>query len=270
MSRPTVSILIPSFRTPDLTRLCLRLLNKHTRREEIQVVVIDNDSRDESVEYLRSLRWIRLIERQRVAGELPAQAHSRALDLALEQVGTPYVLSMHTDTLVRDAGWLHYLLDRLTSRPEIAGVGSWKLEAKSIYKVVAKRTESCLQSLIGSFTRRADERVGTDPRGARYLRSHCALYRTDLIRRYGLSFSRGGESAGKALHRTLLEKGHEMLFLPPATLMRYVLHLNHATMVLNPELGARQRTIRAGRSRLARMMALVEAERVLADDRLDR
>ncbi len=269
MSRPDVTILIPSFRTPDLTRLCLRLVNKYTRREEIQIVVIDNDSRDESVEYLRSLRWIQLIERQRVAGERPAHSHSRALDLAFEQVGTPYVLVMHTDTLVRDAGWLPYLRDRLTSRPGIAGVGSWKLEAKSIYKVVAKKTESCLQSVIGSFTRRKDESVGTEPRGARYLRSHCALYRTDLIRRYGLTFSRDGESAGKALHRKLLERGHEMLFLPPATLMRYVLHLNHATMVLNPELGARQRTIRAGQSRLTRMMALVDAERVLADARLD-
>ena len=186
-----------------------------------------------------------------------------------EQVTTPYVLSMHTDTLVRDAGWLPYLRDRLTSRPEIAGVGSWKLEAKSLGKMIAKRTESRLQSLIGSFSRRTEETVDTKPRGARYLRSHCALYRTELIRRYKLGFSRDGERAGETLHRKLLERGHEMLFLPPATLMRYVLHLNHATMVLNPELGARKRTIRAGRSRLSRMMALVDAERVLADARLD-
>ena len=72
------------------------------------------------------------------------------------------------------------------------------------------------------------------------------------------------------MHARLLERGHKTVLVPPKTLMRYVLHLNHATMVLNPELGATRRTILTGRSRLKRMMALVEAEEVLADDSLDR
>lgn len=269
MCRPDVSILIASFGTPDLTRLCLRLINKHTRREEIRVVVVDNDSRDESVAYLRSLRWIELIERQRVAGERPALSHSLALDLAFERVATPYVLTLHTDTLVHNCGWLGYLRAALESRPEIAGVGSWKLETRSPSMEFVANASSWFRSRIARLRGRARETGETDAPRARFLRSHCALYRTDLIRRYGLSFSQDGESAGKALHRELLARGHEMVFLPPQVLLGYVMHVNHATMVLHPELGARKRTVRAGRSRLGRVMALVDAERVLNDDRLD-
>lgn len=267
MTSPDVSILIPSFRTPVLTRLCLRLISKHTPREEIRVFVIDNDSRDASLDYLRSLRWIELIERSPPAGERPAEAHSHALDLAFQRVATPYVLALHTDTLVRRAGWLSYLRNALERRPDIAGVGSWKLEAKPFFRGLAGRAGAWIRRRLVPTTARREGRSETGR--ARFLRTHCALYRTDLIRRYGLSFSQNGEGPGKALHREMCERGHEMVFLPPKDLMRYVLHLNHATMVLNPDLGARRHTVRAGRSRMRRLMPLVDAERVLADESLD-
>ncbi|MBL8704260.1 MAG: glycosyltransferase, partial [Rhodospirillales bacterium] len=60
---PLVTVLVPNYRTPELTRLCLRLLRKHTPPGRIRVIAIDNDSRDESLDYLRSLAWISLIER---------------------------------------------------------------------------------------------------------------------------------------------------------------------------------------------------------------
>src|SRR3990167_9334292 len=111
--QPKVTILIPHYKTFALTKLCLRLIRKHTDPVLAKVIVIDNDSRDESVDYLRSLSWIELIERTGIPDEGAISAHARALDLALERVTTPYVLSIHTDTLVKRPDWLSYLIDPL-------------------------------------------------------------------------------------------------------------------------------------------------------------
>ena len=44
------TILIPNYKTPDLTKLCLRTLRRLTDLSRTRVVVVDNDSADESLE----------------------------------------------------------------------------------------------------------------------------------------------------------------------------------------------------------------------------
>ncbi len=106
-----------------------------------KVIVMDNDSQDDSLDYLRTLPWIELIERKAIPGETPVQSHSRALDMALEQVDTPYVLSIHTDTLIKNPKWLEFLISQMEDDPTIAGVGSWKLESKPFWRQVLKNME---------------------------------------------------------------------------------------------------------------------------------
>ena len=57
------TICIVNYKTEELTRLCLRAIRKFTK-VPYEVVVIDNDSGDGSLKYLRSLKWIHLIERR--------------------------------------------------------------------------------------------------------------------------------------------------------------------------------------------------------------
>ena len=99
MPQPLVTILVPNYKTLELTKLCLRLLRKYTNPKQVHVLVIDNDSNDDSIEYLRSLSWIELIERKNISGDPGLVSHGLALDMALEKVTTPYVMSIHTDTL---------------------------------------------------------------------------------------------------------------------------------------------------------------------------
>ena len=101
MPDPIVTALIPNYKTLKVTKLCLRLLRKYTDPKKISIIVIDNDSQDESLKYLKSLKYITLIERKKKQDDTPSLSHARALDLALEKVTTPYVLSMHTDTFVK-------------------------------------------------------------------------------------------------------------------------------------------------------------------------
>jgi hypothetical protein len=102
-----------------------------------------------------------------------------------------------------------------------------------------------------------------------YLRSHLALYRTDLLKKYATSFGAGEETAGKVLHKTLEEHGHRMIFIPSTDLIRYAVHLNHATMILNPQLGSREKTVKKGARRIHAMLRKMKAEQILKDSSLD-
>ena len=269
MSQPQVSILIPNYKTPELTRICLRLIRKYTDISRVQVIAIDNNSGDDSLDYLRSLSWITLIERAPEEDDTPPLSHSRALDMALDKVNAPYVLSIHTDTFMHHPGWLDFLLSHIEGKEDVAGVGSWKLENKPLYKRILKRIEFAIQSVYYPLVGKADKLMGSG-KNYYYLRSHCALYRMDALHKVGTDFSDGNETAGKVMHRKLVEAGHKMMFLPSETLSSYIYHANHATMVLNPELGSSDSSIKKGRVRVEAMLKKVEANKILADESLDR
>ena len=291
MLEPKVTILIPNYRTLMLTKLCLRLIRKHTDPSLIHVIVIDNDSCDDSTEYLRSLSWIELIERESVKGEIPALAHSRALDLGLEKVTTQYVLSIHTDTFVKHHNWLGALLLEIEKDPNIAGIGSWKLEdgpsfAKRFWKIFEFKIRAGFYSITKNMERLSHVKsqrnsgyydlfqlnsstLNYTDRDYYYLRSHCALYRMDLIHRYGLTFSKGKQTAGSMMHSILVQNNHKMIFLSISFLNKYLVHLNHATMVLHPELGLKNRVIRKGIKRIRTELKKLKSDEILQEDALD-
>jgi glycosyltransferase involved in cell wall biosynthesis len=232
-----VAILIPHYKTLKMTKLCLDLLKKNTNLDKAELVVIDNGSNDDSSDYLKSLDWITLITREKVDGEKGATAHSNALDLALEQVTSPYFLSIHTDTFVIHPKWLEFLLTHIQSDTTLAGVGSWKLEFKPWYKRILKKIEAIWQEKIWyPLIGKGDGAIAGKGDNYYYLRSHCALYKTDYVRAHASGFNDGDETAGKVMHRKLEQSGFTMKFLESSDLSRYVRHLNHATAILNPEL----------------------------------
>ncbi len=260
MNQP-VSIILPNYKTPELTRLCLRSLRKYTPPDAVRVIAVDNASGDASLDYLRSLGWIRLIERTPadIAGMKPALMHTTAMDLAFQQVDTPFVLSFHTDTIVSSPDWLDFLLGEINKSGRIAGVGSWKLEFIPPAKRFGKKLE-VVENRVKQF-------LGLKKPEVQFLRSHCALYRTDLLRQYTRGFG-DGESAGKSIHRRLTEAGFTLEFIPPDVLIRYMDHLNHATMILNPSIGSRRTSSRRARRSLDAKMARYRD--ILADDSLDK
>ena len=251
------TVIIPNYKTPELTRLCLRSLRKHTDLGKVRIVVVDNDSSDDSLEYLRSLKWITLVERK-TGSESGPEMHARALDEALKLVDTPFFAVMHTDTIVVSDEWLDYLLGAFDGDPKLAGVGSWKLEKSSKLKYCGQRLEELVRRIFLRRRRAPEER---------YLRSHCAVYRTELVRRFTKGFF-DGETAGRSLHRMLVSSGYGMRFLESFELGRYIRHLNHATMILNPS--GEGRTSRASsRKKLAGKMDDAAFAAILADDTLD-
>jgi GT2 family glycosyltransferase len=268
MNQPQVTILVPNYKTLTLTQLCLRLLRKYTDLNQAKVIVIDNDSKDASLDYLRTVKWIELIERKAIPGETPVQSHSQALDDALARVTTPYVLSIHTDTLVKHPKWLEFLIAQIEKDNNIAGVGSWKLENKPFYKNILKAIERKLQLAMVRLTGKKQHSIEGIGKNYYYLRSHCALYRMDLLKKYNLHFSEGDLVAGKEMHQKLVTAGHRMVFLPSDVLIPYLDHINHATTILNPEL-SRQKNNDKRLKRVEKNLKRLGADVILQDASLD-
>lgn len=269
MAQELVTILVPNYKTMELTKLCLRLIRKYTDSKKAKVIVIDNDSQDASVDYLKSLSWIEFIQRKVIPGESIAQSHARALDEGLERVTTPYVLSIHTDTLFKHPDWLDFLVAQIEKNSNIAGVGSWKLEFKSSWRRVLKMIERYAQLAYYRLTGKVQHMLEGIDENYYYLRSHCAMFRMDLVKKYNLHFAYEDTVACKHMHKQLADAGYDLTFLSSEALIKYLEHINHATMVLNPEMGLRKRSLDKGVERIEKSLERINAKAILQDASLD-
>lgn len=241
---PLLTAIIPNYKTPELTEICMNLLRRNSDLSKLRVIVVDNDSRDESLSYLESLDWITLIKREDVSSESGPEMHCKALDTAVQQVNTPFFMVMHTDTFMVDEKWLDYLIGEFDDEM-VAGVGSWKLEnPPGVLKKLFQRIEGFFRVVRGINKHKKTERP-------RFLRSHCAVYRTELFRKYTNGFQDVG-TAGEAVHHKLESAGYKMKFLDSWDLGKYIRHLNHATMILNPRPGDRKTSRKSARKRIAK------------------
>ena len=253
---PILTIIVPNYKTPDLTKLCMRSLRKYTDCSRVKIIAVDNDSNDGSLEYLRSLKWITLIERKH-DGESGVEMHAKALDMIMEMVDTPLVLVIHTDTIMISDQWLDFMLSKIYADERIAGVGSWKLETVSPLKLFFKKFETEIRRLLG---RRILDRE-------HYFRSHCAMYKSDCVRETNGFYD--NKSAGVTMFRILREKGYLLPFIESEELSRYIRHLNHATAILNPTVQARKSANPEKLKQLQKELAKLNADKILEDDSLD-
>src|SRR5260221_5128486 len=92
-----ISLCIPHWQVRDMMSICLRSIRKHSRKYDLEVIVVDNGSRDGSLEYLRSLSWIRLIERpDESVANWPANVYT-AWDLGARAARGEFFVTMHSD-----------------------------------------------------------------------------------------------------------------------------------------------------------------------------
>ena len=73
--KDSISIVLVNFRSLEMTSICLELIQQGFNVSEVPVWVVDNDSNDASLEYLKSLDWIHLIERKPPSQESGFMAH---------------------------------------------------------------------------------------------------------------------------------------------------------------------------------------------------
>jgi len=268
-TRGKATIGIVQYKTLDFTRLCLRSIRKFTSYP-CEVIVVDNDSNDESLDYLRSLKWIRLLERKSQPDEPGGgYSHAAALDLALANCNTEFFVSLHSDVFIKRIGWLADIIKFFGNDEKIACVGTGKIELQPAWQIWLKENLD-----VNALKRKV--LCEPDPSGRfRYFnRTIYSVYRTEVLRREGLTFLMGnkeGMTAGRKLYFELLERDYRTVELPQRLVGRFVVHLAHATQAVNPkEFSLRKRTLSKYKRQLKKVMTSELFAGIMADDSLDK
>jgi len=254
------TICLVNYKTEELTRLCLRSIRKYTRYP-YEVIVIDNGSADASLEYLKSLDWITLIERSpEEMTRTGSWAQGTALDLGLAACRTEFFLAMHSDAIVHKENWLTELVAECG--PGIACAGSGKLDLKPRWEILLKK--------LTDFKEWARYRKGTAK--PFYIRAICAVYRTEILRREKLSFFDPDKelTCAQEIYHKLESAGYQMNVISPWKMAKYIYHLAHATMVFNPEFTVRKRTEKKCKKQLEKILKSPTVKAISSDHSLDK
>jgi len=272
---PLVTICIPHWQVKELVTLCLRAIRKFTQTIPVELIVVDNGSQDESLDYLRSLPRIKLIERGKDTPANWVEAFRTALDVGFENSRGRYFVIMHTDTIVKHPAWLERMTAPLDEDPKCAAVGAWKLELRHpLYELTKRLTDTKKAKLWLRRKLLFDSSARQLPREL-CPRDYCAIYRAETIKTFRLSFdARGkwqGYTAGETMYYQLKEKGYRAEIIPAAEMMQYMVHLAHATAGLRPQqrhLNHRRAQKKAER-KLRRLFGSDLARNLAADTSLD-
>ena len=235
-----ISISIPHWQVLPLLQPCLRSIRKHTRGKDIEVIVIDNGSKDESLDYLRSLSWIRLIERpEEGLFNFPHNVWT-SHDIALKQATGEFLVTMHTDLFVKRDDWLDEYLRLMAANPRLGAVGTWKLEIQNPIYELQKRffhvVRSNIKYALGLRKKRYEWRKG------HYPKDFCAMYRREILLKEGLTFrsTKGqngfyDQSGGYSISAQLWDAGYPTKVVPVKKMMPRIVHLGHGTAAVSPE-----------------------------------
>jgi glycosyltransferase involved in cell wall biosynthesis len=261
------TICITNYKTLDFTRLCLRSIRKFTKYP-YEVIVVDNDSGDESLDYLKSLSWIRLIERQSGKELRGSYAEGSALDIGLENCNTEFFVCVHSDAFVRKNNWLTELIGYFGDDESVSCVGSGKIELTPGWRILLKKAtdlKALQRKMLG------DKQI---KRKFRYHnRTICCIYRTDVLQREKLSFvmdSDKGLTTGQRLYFELVDNGYRTIELSPSVMGQYLIHLAHATQVVNPqEFALQKKAIKKCNRIIDKVLSQGMIRDILSDESLD-
>lgn len=123
LSEPLVSIIIPTRDQAPLLKRCIQSLVEKTRYQNIEILIVDNDSQSsEALQFFDNI--VRLLpDRVRIL-RAPGQFNfSRMNNLAAEAARGEYLLLLNNDTAALQADWLDHMM-RHALRREVGAVGA--------------------------------------------------------------------------------------------------------------------------------------------------
>ena len=143
--RSRVSILLVNWNTRDMLRRCLTNLVALPESDDLEIIVVDNGSKDGSVEMLREeFPSLHRIENAQNLG------FSRATNQAFEQATADYVLMLNSDTVV-GAGTISQCILYLESNKGIGAIGCQLRNEDGSEQSTAFRFPSLFGLLMGSM-----------------------------------------------------------------------------------------------------------------------
>jgi GT2 family glycosyltransferase len=165
MSTPLVSIVIATYNRRDVLVSCVQRYADQTGIN-LEIIVADNGSTDGTVEALRSLPDVKLVEMGANMGPL-------ALNAAIERAKGEYIWRTDDDAYPADPSTIRMALDVLESRPDIVGVTGEIIELR------------LGNELTGYHPHYRPEEVGPEGVQICAFNGCVSLLRTEAIRRAG-------------------------------------------------------------------------------------
>jgi N-acetylglucosaminyl-diphospho-decaprenol L-rhamnosyltransferase len=143
---PILDVVVVAYRSRELVRRCLQSLEAYPPSGGVRIHVVDNASRDGTVEMIRSkFPDVDLITAPRNLG------FAAANNLAIREGTAPYVLALNPDTRIT-AGALDRMLGLMESHPAI-GIAGCRLELEDgTFDHAARRSFPTVLGALGHFT----------------------------------------------------------------------------------------------------------------------
>jgi GT2 family glycosyltransferase len=119
---PAVSIIVLSWNSKALLQTCLTSLKQKTSYGNYQVIVVDNGSVDDSVEWLKkNYPWVDIVALDKNYGF--SIGNNRGIAYALKKNNPEYVLLLNNDTEIIQSDWLSKMVVVIESQKKIGIVG---------------------------------------------------------------------------------------------------------------------------------------------------
>ncbi len=263
----SVTICMPHWQVKQLLLPCLRSIRKHSQNYDVRVVVVDNGSNDESLEWLRELDWIRLIERPDESPENWPRNVFTAWDRAIRECDTDYFITMHTDVFIKDDDWLDPFFVRMEESDNVAAVGGWKLSlGNSLYEWQKHFFGRLFSRMKGKENNSAEDLYGYFPR------DYCAMYRVRPIVDNDLKFSADAEfGGGLPIMKQLWNLGYEHRMIPIPELSDHIVHIAHGSAAVAADLTLRRKSaMRKVEKRVAKLFSEPWVQELYQQNRWDR
>jgi len=231
--QPKSTVCIPHWQVKVYMTLCLRSIRKHSQKYDLEVIVVDNGSRDESLNYLRALPWIRLIERpEEVHTNWPMNVFT-AWDLGIRQATGDYFITMHSDVFVKSDDWLDPLLREISHDPSVAAAGAWKLELENPLYALQKRVIGYAMGKVKSLLGR---KKNVEWKEGHYPRDYCAMYQRDVMLNNDLTFRPiHGQGGGYSVAKQIWDAGYTTRMIPVREMAEKIFHVAHGTAAVVAE-----------------------------------
>lgn len=117
---PLVSVVLVTYNKLELTHACLHSLEKNTHYKNVEIIVVDNDSRDATPEYLKE--WARRGENRRIILNADNRGFAAGNNQGLRIARGEYLVLLNNDTYVT-SGWLGSLVRHLQRNSGMGIVG---------------------------------------------------------------------------------------------------------------------------------------------------
>lgn len=138
----SIDVIIVNYNSTDYLLRCLRSIFDAARSIPLEVLVQDNDSRDNVDRVSRLFPEVRLTKNDRNLG------FARAINNALEESSSPYVLILNPDTIVLE-DFFETVIDYLNSHDDVGIMGPKILDSDGAVQGSARLFPNLLTALFG-------------------------------------------------------------------------------------------------------------------------